>query len=70
MRDQFIGTLSQARFHKMSRRHDLALGCVDECLMQVIKVEPDKEAPFHRWALALYREIADCERNQNKLFLN
>ena len=32
MRDQFIGTLSQARFHKMSQRHDLALGCVDEVL--------------------------------------
>ena len=32
MRDQFIGTLSQARFHKMNKRHDLALGCVDEVL--------------------------------------
>ena len=31
-RDQFIGTLSQARFHKMSQRHDLALGCIDEVL--------------------------------------
>ena len=100
MRDQFIGTLSQARFHKMSQRHDLALGCVDEvlaaapnyiealflkaqilwegyrdsigakhCLLHVIKVEPDKEAPFHRWSLALYKEIAGWERNQNKLIL-
>ncbi len=98
MRDQFIGTLSQARFHKMSRRHDLALGCVNEvlaaapnyiealflkaqilwegyrdstgakhCLLHVIKVEPDKEAPFHRWSLALYREIAAWERNRKKL---
>ena len=32
MRDRFIGTLSQARFHKMSQRHDLALGYVDEVL--------------------------------------
>jgi len=100
MRDQFIGTLSQARFHKMSLRHDLALGCVDEvlaaapnytealflkaqilwegyqdsgaakkCLIHVIKVEPDKEAPFHRWSLALYKEIAVCERNRHKPFL-
>jgi hypothetical protein len=88
-RDRFIGTLSQARFHKMSQRHDLALGCIDEiltaapnyiealflkaqilwegyqdsaaakkCLIHVIKVEPDKEAPFHRWAVSLYKEIA------------
>ncbi len=27
------------------------------CLMRVIKVEPDKNAVFHRWALNLYREI-------------
>ena len=89
-RDQFIGTLNQARFHKMSKRHDLALVCVDEvlaadpnfpealfvkaqilwegyqdgtaakqCLIHLMKVEPDKEATFHRWALSLYREIAD-----------
>jgi hypothetical protein len=32
LRDQFIGTLNQARFHKMSKRHDLALRCVDEVL--------------------------------------
>ena len=97
MQDRFIGTLSQARFHKMSQRHDLALGCVNEvlaaapnyvealflkaqilwegyrdgsgakhCLLHVIKVEPDKEAPFHRWSLALYREIADWERRRTK----
>jgi hypothetical protein len=101
MRDQFIGTLSQARFHKMSQRHDLALGCVDEvlaaapnyvealflkaqilwegyrdsaaakkCLIHVIKVEPDKEAPFHRWSLSLYKEMAHYERDQNELILN
>ena len=101
MRDQFIGTLSQARFHKMSQRHDLALKCVDEvlaaapnyiealflkaqilwegfqdssgaknCLLHVIKVEPDKEAPFHRWSLSLYKEIAGCRRSQHKHFLN
>ena len=38
------------------------------CLLQVIKVEPDKEAPFHRWSLVLYKEIADWERNRNKTF--
>ena len=36
-RDQFIGTLNQARFHKMSKRHDLALECVDE----VLAADPD-----------------------------
>ena len=101
MRDQFIGTLSQARFHKMSRRHDLALGCVDDvlavapnyiealflkaqilwegyrdsaaakkCLMHVIKVEPDKEAPFHRWSLSLYKEMAEYERSRHRLLYN
>ncbi len=28
-----------------------------ECLMQVIKVEPDRNAVYHRWALNMYREI-------------
>ena len=96
MRDQFIGTLSQARFHKMSQRHDLALGCVDDvlaaapnyiealflkaqilwegyhdaanaknCLIHVIKVEADKEAPFHRWAVSLYKEIATSTPKRN-----
>ena len=27
------------------------------CLLKIIKVEPDKEAPFHRWALDFYREL-------------
>ena len=98
MRDQFIGSISQARFHKMSQRHDLALGCVDEvlaaapnyiealflkaqilwegyqdsseakkCLMHVIKVETDKEAPYRRWSLSLYKEIAGYKLSQNKL---
>jgi hypothetical protein len=98
MRDQFIGTLSQARFHKMSQRHDLALGCVDEvlaaapnyiealflkaqilwegyqdsaaaktCLLHLIKVEPDKEAPFHRWAGSLYKEIATSTPKRNTI---
>jgi hypothetical protein len=35
-----------------------------------MKVEPDKEAPFHRWALSLYREIDGYERSQNKRFPN
>ena len=101
MRDRFIATLSQARFHKMNQRYDLALGHVDEvlaaapnyvealflkaqilwdgnrnsagakhCLLHVIKVEDDKEAPFHRWSLALYKEIADYERSRNKCMRN
>ena len=28
------------------------------CLLKVIKLEPDKEAPFHPWALDLYRELS------------
>jgi len=95
-RDRFIGTLSQARFHKMSQRHDLALGCVDEvlaaapnytealflkaqilwegyhdaanaknCLIHLIKVEPDKEAPFRRWSVSLYKEIASSDQKRN-----
>jgi len=88
-RDQLIGTLNQARFHKMSKRHDLALACIDEVLVadsafpealflkaqilwegyqdgaaakkyliDLMKVDPDKEATFHRWAVSLYKEIA------------
>jgi hypothetical protein len=37
--------------------------------LRIIKVEPDKEAPFHRWSLEPYKEIAGWERNQNKLIL-
>ena len=28
-----------------------------ECLLRIIKVEPDREAQFHRWAMNLYGEI-------------
>ena len=28
-----------------------------ECLLRVIKAEPDKEAVFHRWAMNMYLEI-------------
>jgi hypothetical protein len=28
------------------------------CLLKIIKVEPDKESPFHRWALDFYRELS------------
>jgi tetratricopeptide (TPR) repeat protein len=30
-----------------------------ECLLKIIKVEPDKKAVFHRWALNFYRELSD-----------
>jgi hypothetical protein len=33
------------------------------CLIKILKVEPNKKSPFHRWALALYKEIADSQRN-------
>jgi len=100
-RDQLIATLNQSRFHKMSKRYDLAQTCINEvlaadpafpealfvkaqilwegyqdsaaakqCLINLMKVEPEKEAPFHRWSLALYREIAGYERSRNKRFLN
>jgi len=29
-----------------------------QCLIEILKVEPDKKSPFHRWALTLYKEIA------------
>ena len=29
-----------------------------KCLLKIIKVEPDKRAVFHRWALNLYHEIS------------
>jgi hypothetical protein len=29
------------------------------CLLKIIKVEPDKEAPFHRWALDFYRDLTE-----------
>jgi hypothetical protein len=28
-----------------------------QCLLKVIRVEPDKKAVFHRWALNLYGDI-------------
>lgn len=33
------------------------------CLIKILNVEPNKKSPFHRWALALYKEIADSQRN-------
>ena len=28
-----------------------------QCLKEILKVEPDKKSPFHRWALSLHKEI-------------
>ena len=89
-----VNSVTQTRFI-MSKRHDLALECVDEvlaadpdipkalfvkaqilwegyqdsaaakqCLFHLMKVEPDKEASFHRWSLSLYKEIATSEWNK------
>ena len=33
------------------------------CLLRIIKVEPDKEAVFHRWALNFYRDLSDKVQN-------
>jgi hypothetical protein len=30
-----------------------------ECLLRIVKVEPDKNAVYHRWALSLYREMSE-----------
>jgi len=35
-----------------------------ECLLKIIKVEPDKEAVFHRWALNFYRDLSDMVQNE------
>jgi tetratricopeptide (TPR) repeat protein len=34
------------------------------CLLEIIKMEPDKEAVFHRWALNFYRELSDRVQNE------
>jgi tetratricopeptide (TPR) repeat protein len=34
------------------------------CLLKIIKVEPDKDALYHRWALNLYRELSDRVQNE------
>ena len=33
------------------------------CLLKIIKIEPDKEAVFHRWALNFYRDLSDKLQN-------
>lgn len=33
-------------------------GEAKSCLLKVIKLEADKDAPFHRWALDFYRELS------------
>ncbi len=35
-----------------------------QCLITILKVEPDKKSPFHRWALTLYKEIAASQRKR------
>ena len=37
-----------------------------ECLLKIIKVEPDKKAVFHRWALNFYRELSNQKIEQFK----
>ena len=33
-----------------------------QCLIEILRVEPDKKSPFHRWARVLYREITISTR--------
>ena len=35
-----------------------------QCLIEILKVEADKKSPFHRWALALYKEISASQRKR------
>ncbi len=35
-----------------------------ECLLKIIKVEPDKDAMFHRWALDFYRELSKRKKHE------
>ena len=37
-----------------------------ECLLKIIKVEPDKKAVFHCWALNFYRELSNQKIEQFK----
>jgi hypothetical protein len=93
LRDQFAGTLNQARYHKMCKDYSNALLTVEgvltrdpgfpealllkaqilwegfedgagakQCLINILKVEPNEKSPFHRWALALYKEISASQR--------
>ena len=36
-----------------------------ECLLKIIKVEPDKKAVFRRWALSFYGELSEGKRQNN-----
>ncbi len=87
-REQFAGTLNQARYQKMCNDFTEARITIDsvlarepnfpealllkaqiiwegfqdavgakECLIEILRVEPNKKSPFHRWALSLYKEI-------------
>ena len=60
LRDQFIGTLNQARFHKMSKRHDLALACVDE----VLAADPDFPEALFIKAQILWEGYQDAAADQ------
>ena len=35
-----------------------------ECLLKITKVEPDKDAVFHRWAMDLYREMSEQAKRE------
>ena len=36
-----------------------------QCILQLIKAEPEKNEPFHRWGLTLYKEIVTAESIKN-----
>lgn len=33
-----------------------------QCLINILQVDSDRKSPFHRWALALYKEISASQR--------
>jgi hypothetical protein len=59
-RERMAGDLNVVRYHKLCNRFK------DECLLKIIKVEPDKKAVFRRWALSFYGEMSE-EKCQNNL---
>ena len=94
-REQFAGSLNQARYHKMCHDFTKSLTTIEsvlardpnfpealllkaqivwegfqdavrakQCLVEILKVEPDRKSPFHRWALALYKEISASQQKR------
>jgi hypothetical protein len=66
IRERMAGDLNVVRYHKLCNQFEDALLKIEAILAKdpdfpeaLIKVEPDKKAVFHRWALNFYRELSD-----------